>query len=321
MARAPRHGRKYKEVRLQQLRSFCETARLGSLTAAAASLGLAQPTVWEQVHALERDFDTVLIQREPHGCRLTEAGRLLAEMAAPLVAGIDSLKHRLQAAQANAVSRLTVAATQRILVEDLPATIAHFEQRHPHVHLCLVEQRVEQIPLLIESGEADLGLTTESATDPPSPWLVFEPCYELELFLVTPREHPLAQRHRLRLEELVAYPLVNAADGIPDPVITARLNKLGVFQTGPRRVEAYYSAVIRRYVEMGFGIGLVLGLPGHGVSSNLHERSLSQHLGRVTINLVSRAGTLEYEPARSFARILRSLVRPRRNRAMKTDED
>jgi DNA-binding transcriptional LysR family regulator len=235
-------------------------------------------------------------------------------MAAPLVAGIDSLKHRLQEAQANALSRLTVAATQRILVEDLPGSIAQFEQRNPHVHLCLLEQRIEQIPLLVESGEADLGLTTEGTADPPSPWLVFEPCYELELFLVAPRDHPLAARRRLRLEDLLEYPLVNAADGIPDAVATARLNKLGVFQTGPRRVEAYYSAVIRRYVEMGFGIGLVLGLPGHKVSSNLHERSLSPHLGRVTINLVSRAGTLDYEPARGFAAALRSLARPKRKR-------
>jgi molybdate transport repressor ModE-like protein len=303
-----RHGRRYKEVRLQQLRSFCETARLGSLTAAAASLGLAQPTVWEQVHALERDFDAVLVEREPHGCRLTETGRLLAEMAAPLVAGIDSLKHRLQEAQANVVSRLTVAATQRILTEDLPASVVQFERQHPQVHLCLLEQRVEQIPALVEAGDADLGLTTEGAADPPSPWLVFEPCYELELFLVTPMDHPLASRRSIRPEDLLEYPFVNAADGIPDQAITAQLDKLGVFRTEPRRVEAYYSAVIRRYVEMGFGIGLVLGLPGHRVASNLHERSLSRHFGRVTINLVSRSGALEYDPARSFAQTARALL-------------
>ena len=307
-----RHGRKYKEVRLQQLRSFCETARLGSLTAAAASLGLAQPTVWEQVHALERDLDTILVERRPHGCELTAAGRQLAEMAAPLVAGIDSLKVRLQEAQDKAVSRLTVAATQRILIEDLPASVLEFERKNPQVHLCLLEQRIEQIPALVEAGEADFGLTTASPATPPSPWLVFEPWYELDLFLVTPQDHPLASRRRIGLEDLREYPFVNAADGIPDPVVTARLNKLGLFQTEPRRVEAYYSAVIRRYVEMGFGIGIVLGLPGHKVSTNLHERSLSPHLGRVTINLVSRAGTLDFEPARSFARTIQSLVRARR---------
>src|SRR5262249_31274399 len=69
---ASRHS--YKEIRLQQLRSLCETARLGSLTAAAAALGLAQPTVWEQVHALQREFGVKLIERRAHGCRLTDVG-------------------------------------------------------------------------------------------------------------------------------------------------------------------------------------------------------------------------------------------------------
>ena len=59
-ARSMRHP--YKEVRLQQLRSFCETARLGSLAAAAQALGLAEPTVWEQVHALERQFAAKLVE-------------------------------------------------------------------------------------------------------------------------------------------------------------------------------------------------------------------------------------------------------------------
>jgi DNA-binding transcriptional LysR family regulator len=309
MAQFSRHGRRYKEVRLQQLRSFCETARLGSLTAAAASLGLAQPTVWEQVHALERDFDTPLIRRQPHGIQLTDSGRLLAELAAPLVAGIDSLKHRLQVARSGMVTCLTVAATQRILVEDLPSSIVEFESRHPQVHLCLLEQRVEKIPELVESEEADLGLTTECPSDPPSPWLVFEPCYQLELFLATPRDHPLASKRRIKPEDLLDYPLVNAPNGIPDAAITAQLEKLGVFRTEPRRVEAYYTAVVRRYVEMGFGIGLVLGLPAYRPAGNLHERSMSEHFGRVTINLVSRAGMLGYDPARSFAQTVRTLLR------------
>ncbi len=56
--------RAYKDITLQQLRSFCETVRVGSLTAAADALGLARPTVWKQVHALERQLGMLLL--EPH---------------------------------------------------------------------------------------------------------------------------------------------------------------------------------------------------------------------------------------------------------------
>src|SRR5581483_7741858 len=125
----------YKEIRLQQLRSFCETARLGSLTAAAESLGLAQPTVWEQVHALEREFAAKLIERHAHGCRLTEVGQVLAELAGPVVASVDALRRNVQDARADPVVLLTLAATQRMLVEDLPPAIAEFERRYLHIRL------------------------------------------------------------------------------------------------------------------------------------------------------------------------------------------
>src|SRR5262245_24285999 len=182
---ASRHA--YKEIRLQQLRSFCETARLGSLTAAAASLGLAQPTVWEQVHALERIFGITLIEREAHGSRLTKAGQLLAKLAAPLVAGIDSLPAQLHEAQSAAETWLAVASTQRILVEDLSRPVAEFERRHHPVQLRFLEMGIDKVAAAVESGEADLGLTSERP-DPDSPWLAFEPAYELDLILVVPRD-------------------------------------------------------------------------------------------------------------------------------------
>src|SRR5262245_34410414 len=104
--------RAYKEVQLQQLRSFCETARLGSLAAAAKALGIAQPTVWEQVHALEREFGTQLIESHRRGCRLTDAGRLLVELAVPVVAGAESLKKNFKERRAEIGGEGTVVAAK-----------------------------------------------------------------------------------------------------------------------------------------------------------------------------------------------------------------
>jgi DNA-binding transcriptional LysR family regulator len=61
----------YKDLTLHQLRSFCETARRGSLTAAATALGLAHPTVWKQVHALEMAFGVALVEPHVRGCTLS----------------------------------------------------------------------------------------------------------------------------------------------------------------------------------------------------------------------------------------------------------
>ena len=69
MARLSAKSRVYKDTTAQQLRSFHETARLGSFSAAAKSLGLANPTVWQQVRALELDFGEPLLEPRGRGCR------------------------------------------------------------------------------------------------------------------------------------------------------------------------------------------------------------------------------------------------------------
>src|SRR5215208_2903135 len=238
---AIRHS--YKEIQLQQLRSFCETARLGSLTAAARSLGLSQPTVWEQVHALERELGVSLIERHARGCRLTEEGRRVVTLAAPLVQGMRAFKRSVSEALEQETSRLSIATTQRILVEDLPRPIVEFERAHQQAQLRLLELRIEQVPQAIESGQADLGLTTEQGTDRRNPWLAYERGYQLDVFLVTRSDHPLARRRQVRPQDLLKYPLLNSPQGIPDPTLAVTLQKLGVFDVQPRRVEAFYTAV------------------------------------------------------------------------------
>lgn len=312
MPASPRR-RSYKEVRLQQLRSFCETARLGSLAGAAGALGLAQPTVWEQVHALEREFDARLVEPYGRGCRLTEAGRVLAHLAAPLVAGIDSLKRQFQSTHRQVETRLTLATTQRVLVEDLPAPLRAFQKRCPLVRLCFRESAGDDIAAAVASGEADLGLSTERPSDPPNPWLGSEPIYELEPLLITPKTHPLARRRTVRPQDLRGYPLLNKPTGFADRALEAALAKLGVFRDELQRVQASHTTVIRRYVEAGFGIGIVPGLPGSVRSSRLHERSLRQHFGTVAVNLFWRKGAVEEEHLRALAdTITTALFRPGR---------
>jgi len=305
MAR-PTSRHRFKEMSLQQLRSFCETARLGSLAAAAEALGLSQPTVWEQVHALERVMGTKLLQRQARGSGLTAAGRLLAELAAPIVAGADSLKRSLQEAEHTREVTLTITATERICAEDLAGTILEFTRRHPQIRISLLEMGTDRIVPTVESGLADIGLLPDFNTDSPSPWLHSQPAYELDLVLVTPADHPLARKRVVRPADLLDYPLVNAErpGQMPDLAIAAAMRKLGIFETQPRRVEAGYNMAIRRYVEMGFGIGLVFALPDHPAPPGLHERSMSKHFGRVRITLVRRKSVAQYTPIQWFAEIL-----------------
>ena len=80
--------RPYKDLSLQQLRSFCEVCRTGGYAAAARGLLLTTPAVWEQLKALERHFGLTLLERHGSGVRPTlhVASRLL-QLTRPLLAG------------------------------------------------------------------------------------------------------------------------------------------------------------------------------------------------------------------------------------------
>jgi DNA-binding transcriptional LysR family regulator len=288
-------SRAYKEITFQQLRSFCETARLGSFTAAAEFLDVAHPTVWKQVHALERELGTQLFEPHGRGCRLTSAGRLLAEMAQPAVASIGTLKRQFQERIEVIPTRLTVASSPRILVEDLPQSILAFEKRQPRVQLSLAEVTIDEINILVETGQADLGLTAQ-LSDRDNPRLQYAPAYRLDVFLITRSDHPLASKRTIRPEDLLKYPVVNTPHSFQSPAINLALAELGLFRTQPRRVEAHYAAAIRRYVELGFGIGLTGRLPKGTPRAGFHERNMSRYFGSVMIRFVSRKG-IQHSPA------------------------
>ena len=84
---APARHRPYKDLSLQQLRSFCEICRTGGYAAAARGLLLTSPAVWEQLKALERHFGLALLERHGSGVRPTLHGERLLQLARPLLAG------------------------------------------------------------------------------------------------------------------------------------------------------------------------------------------------------------------------------------------
>ncbi len=300
--------RAYKEITLQQLRSFCETVRLGSLAAAADSLGLARPTVWKQVHALEHYFGLQLVEPHTRGCQPTEAGRTLADLVSPLVTGIGSLKQALEPGGKVHETQLTVAASGRLLVDDLPPCVAECERRYPHIRLVLNELNADHVEDSVASLQADLGLAAVRA-NPDNHWLLYEPCYELDVILITPRDHPLARRPRIRATDLAPYPLVNSPTSFGNRELNKTLERLGLFQTRPRRVEAQSSATIRRYVALGYGIGLISASPlQHQSDPDLHQRSLADDLGRLTVYAIRRKGAIQPMASRDFVAIIKGTL-------------
>lgn len=310
MTRSSRRGRAYKELTFQQLRSFNETARLGSLAAAARSLGLSHPTVREQVLALQREFQVPLIEPYGRGSRLTAEGRLLAELAAPIVTSVAALRQRFEMARQNSEVRLTIAATPRFFQEDLPTAVQPWLRTRPNLRLNFLELRDDQVLSTVASGAADFGLTGDRIPNPLPAGIGIEHGYELETLLITSPKHPLARKRVVRPADLQRYPLLSSRYSLSDmPDSAARLDREGIFSGPPPCVEPFFAATLRRYVELNLGIALVMGLKRNRRKPELYERSMSRYFGRGTVHFVFRLGGATEELAQSFAETIRKCNR------------
>ncbi|QJW93138.1 LysR family transcriptional regulator [Frigoriglobus tundricola] len=294
MARKTSKSRVYKDSTAQQLRSFWETARLGSFAAAAEQLGLSNPTVWQQVRSLEQEFGEPLLEAHGRGCRLTPAGKILAEMVGPLVDDLATLRRRFEESRSRRQVRLVVTTTPRILVEDMPPCIQQYREAHPDVSLTLREKWIGDVHTQVETGDADIGIVMTRSSDmatswKESDWLEYKPLYELKVVLITPRDHPLAKQRRIRVEDLAAYPLVNAPNSFPGLNAMAALEEAGLLGKQVQLVEAFFTHSMRRCVSMGLGIGLVESL-ATDPDPTLHERVMPPEFGRPVVYRLSLKG-------------------------------
>ena len=85
------------DLDLQRLRVLAAVARDGSLTAAARTLGMAQPSVSHHLSRLETEAGLPLLERVGRGVQLTEAGRLLADRAEEILGRVEGVRRELDA--------------------------------------------------------------------------------------------------------------------------------------------------------------------------------------------------------------------------------
>ena len=292
----------YKGSRLKPLRAFCQVARLGSVSRAAEALYLSQPAVTLQVQALERELGVRLLERSGRRLVPTREGDLLYEMARPLVEGLDGLaadfRERVRGLDAG---ELHVAAGSSTILYLLPGIVEAFRQRYPDVRLTLHNVTGASGLDLLRSDAVDLAVG--SMLDVPTD-LVYAPAYRFDPMLITPPDHPLAQKRELALEDLSPYGLILP----PKRLTTYRLVDL-VFQQNrvPYTVALEVGGweVIKQYVAMGLGISIVTAICLTDADrQRLAARSLARWFPARSYGIVMRKGKFLSAQARAFVELI-----------------
>jgi DNA-binding transcriptional LysR family regulator len=189
-------------LNVARLKVLDEVARRGSFSAAAEALDYTQSAISQQIAALESEAGMTLLQRHPRGVSLTAAGQTLVGHAEGILARLESAEAALGAIAGLRGGRLRMASFPTAGATLMPLAIAGFRARHPDVELTLAEGEPEQIAPRLRAGEIDLALLFEFGAAAGADELTRVELLEDPLYLALPREHRLAKRRKLRLEDL-----------------------------------------------------------------------------------------------------------------------
>ena len=253
-----RHRIRDKRDRFRQLRAFCETVRHESISRAAEGLGLTQPAVSIHLRELEYELEAVLLDRDSRGASPTPAGDRLYALAAPLVQGVDDLFNDFQRSLdqvSEGKVRLAVTTTGAAYI--LPPYIKRFREQYPHLRIRLDTVSQPEGLQLLDDDEVDLVMGNRAAKLKET--LDYHEVNAYRPVLITPLDHPLAERESVSVEEASAWPAV-----VPPADTRARLfgentaRQFGVEVNAVMEVGGW--GVLKRYVEAGFGISVVPSL-------------------------------------------------------------
>ena len=247
-----------KRDRLRQLRAFCEAARRGSLSRAAAHLGLTQPAVSLNVRDLEHELGEVLLVRTTTGIEPTPAGERLYALAAPLVRDADSLlgdfARHLDLAPPDG---LRIASSNAGAAFVLPAYLKRFRDAWPDIAVRLDIARVREGLARLLDDEMDLVVgPRERYTEE---HIVYHEFRTYRIVLITAPGHPLAARDSVSPREAAAFPaVVPPAGAYSRQFGETAAEALGVAIDATMEVGGW--GVLKRYVEAGFGLSVVPSL-------------------------------------------------------------
>jgi LysR family transcriptional regulator, cys regulon transcriptional activator len=298
-------------MNLHQFRFVQEAVRRDlNLTETAKALFTSQPGISKAILELEEELGVDIFAR--HGKRLkriTEPGQQVLKSVEIIMREVANLKRIGEEFSKQDAGTLSIATTHTQARYFLPEPVALLRKRYPKVQVVLHQGMPEQVARMLRDDVAEIGLATEALEAHAE--LITLPCHEWHHAMVVPVGHPLAAVERPTLEQLAAHPLV-----LYQPTMTGRTRIDQAFERARLKplvaLEAIDSDVIKTYVRLGLGVGIVteLAMRGEAADSDLAWRPLGHLFGPNTTRVAFKRGAYLRQFVLAFAELLSPRLTP-----------
>jgi len=278
-------------MKLQQLRYLQAVVKHGlNLSEAAAALHTSQPGISKQIRQLEDELGVdILVRNGKRVVDVTTPGHVVVDIVERVLQDIENLKQVGREFRDQAAGTLTIATTHTQARYSLPKVVSAFKQQYPNVRLTLKQGSPPQLAEMVMAGEADIAIATEALDQYPK--LLALAGYQWRHCVVVPELHPLLKEKRVTLEMLARYPIITY-----DTAFAGRSHIDEAFRAQGLAPDIVLSAVdsdvIKTYVELGLGIGIIAVVAFDENRDRLLRAIEVGHLfGTMTTRIAVRRGT------------------------------
>jgi DNA-binding transcriptional LysR family regulator len=240
----------------RRLQVFHTVARLLSFTKAAETLHMTQPAVTFQVRQLEEHFNTRLFDRTHNRISLTDAGKIVFQYADKIFDLYGQMENAVREMTGEISGALTIGASTTIAEYMLPSLLGDFKEKYPDVTIHLKVSNSDGIVSMVENNAIDLGVVEAPVTNKN---LLVENCRTDQLVAISPPNHPLAKKKKVRLEDLLEFSFICREEGSGTrEVISEYVSKVDKTGDGLNiSMELGSPEAVKGAVEAGMGISVV----------------------------------------------------------------
>lgn len=246
-------------MNFQQLRIIRETVRRNyNLTEVGNALYTSQSGVSKHIKDLEDELGIELfIRKGKRLLGLTDPGKELLGIVERMLLDAKNIKQLAEQFSQSDKGQLTIATTHTQARYALPKVVSQFKKAFPKVHLALHQGSPNEIAEMLSDGRADIGIATEAISQIPE--LATFPYYSWHHAVIVPKGHPLEKLQKISLEDLAEHPIVTYHEGFTGrQIIDETFLKANI--TPDIVMSALDADVIKTYVELGLGIGIIASM-------------------------------------------------------------
>ncbi len=288
-------------MQFQQLVYFVAVAETRHFTRAAERVHVAQPSLSQQIRALEKELGAELFSRARGNIALTDAGEALLPLARRILADADTARHEVQELAQLRRGRVRLGATPRVCTGLLPEVLRAFHDLHPGIELLIEESGSHDLVRELARGALDLALIVEPLP-PGSPALTTVELLREDLVVVSSAS-AVGPREPVRIADLRDQPLVMFRHGYDLRELTVAACRAEGFE--PRfTVEGGEMDAVLGFVRAGLGVAVVPRMVAEGAGRDLRVTALARPGLRRTIALAHRSDVAPPRAARELQRVL-----------------